>query len=40
MSMARQQRRIPPRCRGVDGDGLLGAEAVQVVRAASLGAGA
>lgn len=36
----RQQRRIPPRRRGVHGDGLLGAEAVQVVRAAGLGAGA
>ena len=36
----RQQRRISPSCRGVNGNGLLGAEAVQVVRAAGLGASA
>ena len=36
---AGQQRRISPRRRGVNRNSLLGAEAVQVMRAAGLGAG-
>ena len=36
----RQQRRVPPGRRGVHRDGLLCAEAIQVMRAARFGAGA
>ena len=35
-----QQLHIPPRSRGVDGNGLFGAKTLQIMRAAGFGAGA